>query len=326
MLLTHAGSPLVGVEHAVMQFPQCVALLVTSTHCAPHSVDVGAMQPVTHWYEPFEPEQRGAVAAHLFVQEPQVSAFDRSVSQPSLGSVVLQFANPGLQLPMEHWPVVLHVAVALGNAQGVHAVSAQPVAGSFVMTHWLPHNFWPALQVGPRSAVASAIVPPSITMSTDASRPLVPPLPPFPVSPPSAEPPLPPAPVASSSPSRLPSVSSSGVPSPSLRASSAPLSSWLGGHVAVSAQDSSGSHPIAFAPMADVSNANPNVTQPRRQLVEGLGAPESKFTERRFVFMLNSLPRRLFGTAFQPQVHPYEASWAGLYHPSRRARRTVRHA
>jgi hypothetical protein len=77
-------------------------LVLTSTHCVPHKVDVGAVQPVTQPYEPFEPEQRGAVAPHVVVHEPQVSAFERSVSQPSLGSVVLQSAKPVVHVPFAH--------------------------------------------------------------------------------------------------------------------------------------------------------------------------------------------------------------------------------
>jgi hypothetical protein len=64
-----------------------------------------------------------------------VSAFDRSASQPSLGSVALQSSNPGLQVPMVQRPEPLHVAVALANEHGVHPASAQPVAGSLVLTH-----------------------------------------------------------------------------------------------------------------------------------------------------------------------------------------------
>ena len=106
-----------------------------STHCEPHKVDVGAVQPVTHWYEPLEPEQSGAVASHLVVQAPHVSGFERSVSQPSLGSAVWQLAKPDVHVPIAHWPDMLQTAVALGNEHGVHAASAQPVAGSLFATH-----------------------------------------------------------------------------------------------------------------------------------------------------------------------------------------------
>ena len=39
--------------------------------------------------------------SHFFVHEPQLSAFDKSVSQPSFGSV-LQLSNPVAQLPSAH--------------------------------------------------------------------------------------------------------------------------------------------------------------------------------------------------------------------------------
>jgi hypothetical protein len=89
-----------------------------------------------------------------------------------------------------------------------------------------------------------------------------------------------------------------------LRESSAPLSNRFGGHVAVSAHVSSGSHPIAFAPIPHASNANPKVTQPRRPLLAGLGVPEWKFTERKFVFMLNSLRTELLGAALELKFRP----------------------
>jgi hypothetical protein len=96
-----------GIEHP----PQWLALVLMSTHCEPHKVEVGAVQPVTHWYMPLAPEQSGAVASHRVVHEPHVSIFDKSASQPSFASV-LQFAKPVLQAPMSHTPAALHVAVA----------------------------------------------------------------------------------------------------------------------------------------------------------------------------------------------------------------------
>jgi hypothetical protein len=35
--------------HDIMQPPQWLALVSMSTHCEPHKVDAGAVQPVTHW-------------------------------------------------------------------------------------------------------------------------------------------------------------------------------------------------------------------------------------------------------------------------------------
>jgi len=117
-----------------MQAPQWLALVFTSTHCEPHKVEVGAVQPVTHWKVPFDPEQSGAVASHRVVQEPHVSTFDKSASQPSVATL-LQLANPVLQVPTAHSPAALHVAVAWSRAQGAQSIRPQPVAGSVLATH-----------------------------------------------------------------------------------------------------------------------------------------------------------------------------------------------
>jgi hypothetical protein len=119
--------------HAIMQPLQWFAFVFTSTHCDPHKVEAGGVQPVTHWYAPLEPEQRGAVASHGVVHEPHVSAFDKSVSQPSLASM-LQLAYPLVQLPRAHCPVVLQVAMAWSNAHGAQSICPQPVAGSVLAT------------------------------------------------------------------------------------------------------------------------------------------------------------------------------------------------
>ncbi len=77
-------------------------MVFTSTHWEPHNVEAGAVQPVTQEYAPFEPEQSGALEPHAVVHEPQVAGFDRSVSQPSPGSVVLQLPKPVLHAPSAH--------------------------------------------------------------------------------------------------------------------------------------------------------------------------------------------------------------------------------
>jgi hypothetical protein len=65
-----------------------LTFVCVSTHCDPHSVEAGAVHPVTHWYVPFVFEQSGALASQTLVQEPQVAGFDKSVSQPSFASVL----------------------------------------------------------------------------------------------------------------------------------------------------------------------------------------------------------------------------------------------
>jgi hypothetical protein len=48
LALAQLTFPFVGAVHAMSQALQWLALVFKSTHCAPHNVEVGAVQPVTH--------------------------------------------------------------------------------------------------------------------------------------------------------------------------------------------------------------------------------------------------------------------------------------
>jgi hypothetical protein len=87
----HAAVPLVGTGHAPLHVPQWVADVWGSAHSAPQRSGAEGVQPVEHWKFGPVGAQRGAAAPHFALQAPQLVAFERSVSQPSV-AVALQSA------------------------------------------------------------------------------------------------------------------------------------------------------------------------------------------------------------------------------------------
>jgi hypothetical protein len=134
----HVGVALPGAGHAVVQLPQYVGLLVTSTQLPAQSVLVGARQLLVHATPPpLVAPQNGAGPEHVVVHEPHVAAACRSASQPLDGSRS-QSAKPGLQVKPQLVPS--HPVVALARAgqgmQRVPHVSVEVSAAQLVPHAW----------------------------------------------------------------------------------------------------------------------------------------------------------------------------------------------
>jgi len=87
----HAAVPLVGTGHALLQVPQWVGDVWGSAHSAPQRSGAEGVQPVEHWKLGPVGAQSGAAGPHFALHAPQLVAFERSISQPSL-AVALQSA------------------------------------------------------------------------------------------------------------------------------------------------------------------------------------------------------------------------------------------
>lgn len=79
----HAGCPWAGVGHELVQDPQWVGLVVTSTHADEHTVPVHVD---TQRGVPVEESQTEDVPEQAVEHAPQWPAALRAVSQPSVGS------------------------------------------------------------------------------------------------------------------------------------------------------------------------------------------------------------------------------------------------
>ena len=77
--------------HFWLQPPQWFVLDNGSMHSGPHASGAIGVQPFVHWNDAPAGAQSGFAAPQTALQDPQVVAFERSVSQPSPG-VVLQSA------------------------------------------------------------------------------------------------------------------------------------------------------------------------------------------------------------------------------------------
>jgi hypothetical protein len=75
------------VVQACPQVMQLVVFCVVSTQVPLHSVGAEPGQPVAQAYVVPEPEHTGLDAGHFMPQEPQLSVFEMSTSQPSSGFV-----------------------------------------------------------------------------------------------------------------------------------------------------------------------------------------------------------------------------------------------
>jgi hypothetical protein len=80
----HAIVALATAGQATSHVPQCVALVFGSTHSAPHLSGAAGVQPFVHWNVPPLGEHCGAAAPQAVLHAPQVVAFERSASQPSV--------------------------------------------------------------------------------------------------------------------------------------------------------------------------------------------------------------------------------------------------
>ena len=103
-----------------------------------------AQRPCLHW------NAHADACPHEFPQAPQLSgSLATSISQPSAGPL-LQSAKPGVQVcrAQSSLPTppggFLHVAVALGRAQGAQDEVEQPCKGSSSLTHAPPQGLVPA--------------------------------------------------------------------------------------------------------------------------------------------------------------------------------------
>jgi hypothetical protein len=70
--------------HLLLQPPQSFGDVLGSTHSAPQATGAMGVQPFVHWKEGPAGAHNGAAAAHAALHAPQVPAFERSTSQPSV--------------------------------------------------------------------------------------------------------------------------------------------------------------------------------------------------------------------------------------------------
>src|SRR5262249_47346609 len=109
----------------------------------------------------------------MFVSQPVAAAPSQSPYPPSHAMTA--------QAPATHW------AVAWDKAQGAHAVTVQPNAGSSNETHVAPQSFSPPPQPPPPTLLTEPATPPVLGgVGT-------PPMPPAPATPPTPPAPTPPA-------------------------------------------------------------------------------------------------------------------------------------
>lgn len=77
--------------HLMLQPPQWFVLVFGSTHALPQFSGADGVHPFVHWKLEPAAAQSGVATPHVALHAPQVSGFDRSISQPSPG-IALQFA------------------------------------------------------------------------------------------------------------------------------------------------------------------------------------------------------------------------------------------
>jgi hypothetical protein len=110
-----------------------VALVKRLAQSVPQSVGALAGQTFVHAYEAPVGAQLGVSPLHLLWQPPQLEGFEKSASQPSLGSR-LQSPNPSAHDSIAHAPLA-HVAIAFATTHGLQDFAAQPWLGSSTPKH-----------------------------------------------------------------------------------------------------------------------------------------------------------------------------------------------
>jgi len=83
-----AGTLFSGAGHLMLHPPQWLMVVLGSTQEPPQFTGASAVQPLVHWNEPPAGAQSGAATWQTALQEPQLVALERSVSQPSPGSLL----------------------------------------------------------------------------------------------------------------------------------------------------------------------------------------------------------------------------------------------
>jgi len=101
--------PFIGSGHLWPHVPQSFVLVSGSTQAIPHRSGVVAAQPFVHANDAADGWQYGVAAGHATAHPPQLVAFERSVSQPSVG-ILLQSAKPGSHPATMHAPAAQFAA------------------------------------------------------------------------------------------------------------------------------------------------------------------------------------------------------------------------